>query len=152
MTPNGPVIADRSQSLLSRLKRTRQIKLLAVRILTTAATFTPALVITTLIVALSAILVLAVPAFHWLPKPSESGTFLGVLLGAQAAIAALTLAVTLFVMQGVSARRDVDDRMYLEYVRRSWVRAIFWGSLVSVAVTGAVLMAGKFIQRARRTS
>ena len=33
-----------------------------------------------------------------LPKASESGALLGPLLGAQAAIAALTLAVTLFVM------------------------------------------------------
>ena len=145
MTPNGPANADGSQSLLSRLKQTRQPIPLAVRILTTAAAFTPALVIAALMVAISAILVLVVPAFHWLPKPSESGTFLGALLGAQAAIAALTLAVTLFVMQGVSARRDVDERMYLEYVRRSRVRAIFWGSLGSVAVTAAVLMAERFI-------
>ena len=56
-------------------------------------------------------------------------TFLGALLGAQAAIAALTLAVTLFVMQGVSTRRDVDDRVYAEYFRRSWVRPIFWCSM-----------------------
>ena len=38
-----------------------------------------------------------------LPKASESTALLGSLLGAQGAIAALTLAVTLFVMQRVSA-------------------------------------------------
>ena len=81
----------------------------------------------------------------WLPKASEAGTLLGTLLGAQAAIAALTLAVTLFVMQGVSARRDVDDRIYVEYVRRSWVRMIFWGSIIAVAVTGVVLMTESFV-------
>ena len=81
----------------------------------------------------------------WLPKASEAGTLLSTLLGAQAAIAALTLAVTLFVMQGVSARRDVDDRIYVEYVRRSWVRVVFWGSIIAVAVTGAVLMAEAFV-------
>ena len=145
MTPNGPANADRSQSLLSTFKPTRQIMPLTARTFTTAAAFTPALVIAALMVAISASLVLAVPALHWLPKPSESGTFLGALLGAQAAIAALTLAVTLFVMQGVSARRDVDDRVYLEYIRRSWVRAIFWGSMGAVGVTGAVLMTEKFI-------
>ena len=116
---------------------------MAVRILRRAFTLT--LVIAALTVTLSAILALIVPAFHWLPKPGESGTFLGALLGAQAAIAALTLAVTLFVMQGVSARRDVDDRVYLEYIRRSWVRAIFWGSIGAVGITGSVLMTEKFI-------
>ena len=35
----------------------------------------------------------------WLPKTSEAGTLLGTLLTAQAAVAALTLAVTLFLMQ-----------------------------------------------------
>ena len=75
-----------------------------------------------------------------LPKAGEAGTLLGALLGAQAAIAALTLAVTLFVMQSVSTRRDTDDRVYAEYIRRSWVRVIFWSSLCAVFVTGAVLM------------
>ena len=88
---------------------------------------------------------LQVPPMGALPKASESTALLGSLLGAQAAIAALTLAVTLFVMQGVSARRDVDDRVYAEYVRRSLVRPIFWSSIGAVAVTGAVLTAEKLI-------
>ncbi len=101
-------------------------------------------------VAVSALLVLLVWLLRAgpmgaLPKASDSTAFLGGLLGAQAAIAALTLAVTLFVMQGVSTRRDVDDRVYGEYVRRSWVRPIFWCSIVAVAVTGAVLTAEKLI-------
>ncbi len=83
----------------------------------------------------------ATPAIDWLPPPDQVGSLLGALLGAQAAIAALTLAVTLFVMQGVSARRDVDDRMYQEYVRRSLVKPIFWGSVVAVGVTGLALLA-----------
>ena len=66
-------------------------------------------------------------------------TFLGALLGAQAAIAALTLAVMLFLMQGVSARRDVDDRVYAEYIRQSWVWPVFCGSIGAAAFTGAVL-------------
>ena len=78
---------------------------------------------------------------NWLPPTDEAVALLGPLLGAQAAIAALTLAVTLFVMQGVSARRDIDDRMYQEYVRRSWVKPIFWGSVVAVGVTGLALLA-----------
>ena len=77
----------------------------------------------------------------WLPEPDVARSLLGALLAAQAAIAALTLAVTLFVMQGVSARRDIDDRMYQEYVRRSWVKPIFWGSVVAVGVTGLALLA-----------
>ena len=93
-------------------------------------------------VALVVVLVTAVvvlfkmPPISWLPKASEAGTLLGTLLAAQAAIAALTLAVTIFVMQGLSVRRDVDDRMYREYVRRSRVRPIFWASLVAVAAHG----------------
>ena len=83
----------------------------------------------------------ATPAIDWLPSTDEAGALLGPLLGAQAAIAALTLAVTLFVMQGVSARRDVDDRMYEEYLRRSWVKPIFWGSIIAVGVTGLALLA-----------
>ena len=67
------------------------------------------------------------------------------LLTAQAAIAALTLAVTLFLMQGVKARIDIDDRMYREYVRRSRVRYIFWGSLLAVGVTGVLLLGQGFI-------
>ena len=84
---------------------------------------------------------LATCPIGWLPPTHEAGSLLGPLLGAQAAIAALTLAVTLFVMQGVSARRDVDDRMYQEYVRRSWVKPIFWGSIIAVGVTGLALLA-----------
>ena len=80
-----------------------------------------------------------------LPKVGEAGTLLGALLGGQAAIAALTLAVTLFVMQGVSTRRDADDRIYAEYIHRSRVRAIFWGSLIAVAVTGVVLMTEQLV-------
>ena len=67
-------------------------------------------------------------------------TLFGAMLGGQAAIAALTLAVTLFVMQGVSNRRDADDRIYNEYVRQSLVRQIFWVSILAVAVSGCVLM------------
>ena len=81
----------------------------------------------------------------WLPKASEAHTLHGPMLGAQAAIAALTLAVTLFVMQGVSNRRDSDERVYAEYLRRSWVRRVFWGSIGAVAVTGLALMAERII-------
>ena len=73
--------------------------------------------------------------------PMDSVTFLAALLGAQAAVAALTLAVMLFLLQGVSARRDVDDRVYAEYIRRSWVWPVFFGSIGAVAVTGSVLVA-----------
>ena len=88
----------------------------------------------------SALLVLVVPSQKWLPGASGSSVLLGSLLGAQAAIAALTLAVTLFVMQGVSNRQDADDRIYREYVKRSKVKGIFRNSLLSVATTGAILL------------
>ena len=80
-----------------------------------------------------------------LTEVSGTSTFLGAMLGAQAAIAALTLAVTLFVMQGVSARSDADDRVYTEYVHRSRVRPIFWFSIGAVAITGAVLTTERLV-------
>ena len=99
------------------------------------------------VVALPILLVLLLRAdpVGALPVASESTPFLGALLGAQAAIAALTLAVMLFLMQGVSTRRDVDDRVYAEYIRRSWVWPVFVGSVVAVAVTGGVLIAERLI-------
>lgn len=81
------------------------------------------------------------PPFARLPEADASGTLLGNLLTAQAAIAALTLAVSLFVMQGTRAREDINDRLYHEYLRRSWVNHIFWNSLLAVLATGVILLA-----------
>ena len=50
----------------------------------------------------------------------------------------------IFILQGVSSRRDADDRVSNEYIRRSWVHPIFWSSLGMVAITGAVLLAEEF--------
>ena len=101
-----------------------------------------------LIVLLGAIIV-ALPfvttPWWWLPQTGEAETFLATLLTAQAAIAALTLAVTLFVMQGASVRLDADDRMYREYIRQSWVQRIFWGSILAVGTTGLVFLSQGFI-------
>ena len=103
-----------------------------------------------LYVSLGAIIVsipFVTPQSSWLPRADEAGTLLATLLTAQAAIAALTLAVTLFVMQGVSVRRDADDRMYREYVRQSRVRGIFRSSISAVGITGIVFLAQEFISR-----
>ncbi|MYB41906.1 MAG: hypothetical protein F4X76_06890 [Chloroflexi bacterium] len=88
---------------------------------------------------------LAAPPIEWLPPAGDARPLLGTLLGAQAAIAALTLAVTLFVLQVVGARQDADDRMSREYVRKSQVRPIFWSSVGAVGVTGLALLATEFI-------
>ena len=93
------------------------------------------------LVAFGLALLIVEPLLDWLPLINDPRPLIGALLGAQAAIAALTLAVTLFVLQGVSTRRDADNRMHSEYVRRSWVRPILWGSLVAVGFTGAMLLA-----------
>lgn len=100
------------------------------------------------LIAVLVILVLVpfvTPPLAWLPEAGDNETFLGTLLTAQAAVAALTLAVTLFVMQGVSNKLDADDRMYREYFRRSRVRIIFWGSLTAVLVTGVILLVDLFV-------
>ena len=84
------------------------------------------------------------PPISWLPKASESATLLGQLLAAQAAIAALTLAVTLFVLQGIHSREDSDNRTYREYVRQSGVRDILWASIGVITMTGMALFAQQF--------
>ena len=97
------------------------------------------------VVTAIAVVPFATPPVYWLPEAGDNETFLGTLLAAQAAVAALTLAVTLFVMQGVNNKPDADDRTYREYFRRSWVRFIFWGSLIAVLVTGIILLTDLFV-------
>ena len=94
------------------------------------------------------LLLITVPPIPLAPRLGEAGPLLGRLLGAQAAITALTLAVTVFVLQSIGGRRDVDDRTYREYVRRSRVRPIFWGSVAAVGATGLVLLADEFLDAA----
>ena len=90
------------------------------------------------------VLALALGPLPWLPETSDARPLILGFLAAQAAIAALTLAVALFVLQGVAARRDADDRFFQAYVRRSWVGWIFPLSLISVATTAAALLLGEF--------
>ena len=126
----------------------RMIKALrssAARFLTEAASFIPQLVAAGLLIAVAMILVLIVKPPTWLPSASQTDALLGTILTAQAAIAAFTLAVTLFMMQGVKNSDEVDDRMYREYINRSWVRAILRNSLLAVGVTAAVLLGQKFV-------
>ena len=134
---------------LPRLTAFRQAALqhanaLMKRVTNSVVPLAPVLLLIGLLAAALYLLAVVMEPAAWLPTASEAHKVLGILLGAQAAIAALTLAVTLFVMQGVSARRDVDDRIYVEYVRRSRVRLIFWSSVGSVALTGAVMMLETF--------
>ena len=104
-------------------------------------------VILPLLVILAALFIAPIitPPIPCLSEPDDVGAILGTLLTAQAAIAALTLAVTLFMMQGIRARSDVDDRIYREYVRRTWMRDILWGSLLAVGVTGTLLLVVEFV-------
>ena len=86
----------------------------------------------------------ALPGITWLPASGEARPLLLGLLGAQAAITALTLAVALFVLQAVAARRDADDRTAREYLRGSHVRWIFPSSIVTVTTTGATFLLHEF--------
>ena len=85
-------------------------------------------------------IVLVTPPIDWLPTGNDARMLLGVLLGAQAAITGVTFAVGLFVLEGVGSREQVDGRIHDEYVRRSWVRPLFWGSAAAVGFTGAMLL------------
>ena len=87
-----------------------------------------------------ALVPIATPPFNLLPEADEAGAILGSLLTAQAAVAALTLAVSLFLMQGISSKEEVNNRRYREYVRRSWLTRIFWNSLLALLVTAVVLL------------
>ena len=94
-----------------------------------------------LAVGLCVLAFFAAPTIDWLPTGNQERLTLGALLGAQAAFAALTLAVTTFVLQTVTTKRDADDRAYREYLRRSLVRPIFGGSVAAVGFTGVMLLA-----------
>ena len=100
-------------------------------------------------VSLVAVALIAVPIItpplEWLPEPGGGGVILGSLLAAQATIAAFTFAVTLFVMQEISARSDADDRIHREYVRKAWIRNILWIGLMAVVSTGIILVIDQFI-------
>ena len=111
------------------------------------ASAAPPILLTIVVVAIILVSFLT-PPISWLPEAGNNETLLGTFLAAQAAIAALTLAVTLFVMQGVSNKPDADDRMYREYFRRSWVRHIFWGSLIAAFATGIILLIDLFVGEA----
>ena len=91
------------------------------------------------------ILLFITPPLPCLPEPDDPRSILGTLLTAQSAVAALTLAVTIFMMQGIRVRRDIDDRMYREYIRRSWVKNILRVSLTAVGITGVLLLGEGFI-------
>lgn len=112
---------------------------------TRRALLDPVVLAAILLVAALVVVPLEAPPLTWLPAAEDSLLLLGPILGAQAAIAALTLAVTLFVMQGVRSREDTDGRVYSEYVRQSRVHLVFRGSLIALGVTGTVLLAEKFI-------
>ena len=103
-----------------------------------------------LLAAMTAILAIGpwvLPPVLDLPVPLDVGAILGTLLAAQGAIAALTLAVSLFMKQGIRARREVDDRIFLEYVKRSWIRDIFWAASWPLGVTGVLLLSqGSLVQ------
>ena len=87
----------------------------------------------------TALAVLAPPPFGWLPPAGEAGGVLGSLLTAQAAVVALMLAISLFLLQG--ARQDAGERMYREYVRALGTRPVFQASLAMLALTGAAALA-----------
>ena len=109
------------------------------------ASLSGVLVLLTLFGVIAALGIAVTPPIPCLPDPRDATAVLGTLLAAQVTITALSLAVTLFMMQAISSRRDVDDRMYSEYVRRSWIRVFFWGSLTAVGVTGTLLVREGFV-------
>ena len=97
-----------------------------------------------MLVALALIAATLLSPITFLPSLEEAGPIIGTLLTAQAAIAALSLAVTLFLLQGVRTRQDIDDRLYREYIRESEVQTVLWSSLLFVVVTASILLLTSF--------
>ena len=110
------------------------------------------LVVAVVVLPLMSLWLFTKETISWFPTGNAAGTLLGSLLASQAAIAALSLAVTLFIMQSVSTRRDADDRVYIEYIRRSWARPIFSASIGSVLATGILLIAETFFGDSERAT
>lgn len=84
----------------------------------------------------------------WLPSPGDAHTILLSLLAVQGSILALSIAVAIFMMASVSNKRDADDRIYREYVRRTWVRGAFWTSVYAIALTAAALLCDWYFGKA----
>ena len=108
-------------------------------------TFNVVITIVALVIVALVIVAVVTPPLTLLPEAGEAEGLLSTLLTAEAAITALTIAVTIFVIQGASTKQDVDDRVYREYIRQSWVRRIFMSSLFAVGVTGLTLLAETFL-------
>ena len=99
---------------------------------------------TVLVVALVIVAANVVPPIGWQAEASETRTLLGILLGSQAAIVALTFVAAIFVLESIATKQDADDHMYTAYVDRSWMFPIFLVSVGAVFVTGALLIAEAF--------
>ena len=120
------------------------IKLITATVSTTVADYRHQIAVLLASAGISAALVIFLEPPEWVPEVGKAAVLLGSLLGAQAAVAAFTLAVTLFVMQGISNRPDADDQTYREYIHRSWVSGVLRFSLMAVGITGAVLLVDTF--------
>ena len=110
-----------------------------------AATFKVSVTVAVLVLIAIAIWAVVIPPFFWLPEAGEAEGLLSTFLAAQGAITALTIAVTVFVIQGASTKRDVDDRVYREYIQQSLVGRIFFGSLLAVGITSVTLLLEIFL-------
>ena len=93
-------------------------------------------IISSPLVAMAAV-VCYTPPQNWLPKTREAESLLGILLTAQAAIAALTLAVTLFVMQGQAPLHALGDDGWFRPVRGTPDRIVTWRGKVKVRLSDA---------------
>ena len=78
------------------------------------------------------------PQVHLLPRdPGDISRVIGALLQAQAAMMAITLAVTAFVVGGIQRRRDADDPLYEWFLDKARVRPVFASTALSTLGTAA---------------
>lgn len=98
-----------------------------------------------LLVGLGLSVALLLPQMELLPRdPEVIGRVVGVVLQAQAAMMAISLAVMAFIVGGIQRRRDVDDPLYEWFLDKAWVRPVFAVTALFTLGTGAAYFLVEF--------
>lgn len=71
------------------------------------------------------------------PAPEVISRVVGVVLQAQAAMMAISLAVMAIIVGGIQRRQDVDDPLFDWFLDKAWVRPVFALTAISTLGTGA---------------
>jgi hypothetical protein len=87
-----------------------------------------------------AVAALALPTLPGAGEESGNRDVLAALLGAQGGLAAIALAVTVFLTEAVHRREDVDDLVFRTFVGLAYLRFFFSVTIASLAATAVALL------------